>query len=82
MFSPPKSFLIQVFVDAGIGLCFAAALVLSLGPSLPRTARAFAWLSANHHAEWIMKASAVVLLSIASARLLAFHATPFIYFRF
>lgn len=82
MFSVPKSFFVQVFIDSNVELTFAVALVLSFCPAVPRVRRALDRVALEPRAQWLMKASAIPLLALAAVRTLASHATPFIYFRF
>jgi len=82
MFSAPGSFFVQIIVDNTTWLVLFAALFASFAPALPGFHRVVARLTETGRTESLLKACAVPLLALAAVRLLAFDATPFIYFRF
>jgi alginate O-acetyltransferase complex protein AlgI len=82
LFSARGPFFIQVLVDSPAFLALFVGFVLALGPGLPGVSRALGRLSEAGRLRSLLKGAALPLLVLATARTLAFHATPFIYFRF
>jgi alginate O-acetyltransferase complex protein AlgI len=82
LFSARGPFFIQVFADSTVFVALVVGFAAALGPGLPGVASALGRLSDAGRARLLLKGAALPLLALATARTLASHATPFIYFRF